>query len=590
MPKHAYQEEEFSPKNYFVPFTTLKAIHWIIIIGLLVFFNGLFNSFVGDDIGQLVDNAVVHSLQNIPQFFLGGTFNNGNGAIVGLYYKPLLLTTYSLIYILFGANSFFYHFLQLIFHISNAILVFILFTRFFKKELAFILSLFFLVHPINADTVDYIANLQDTMFLFFGLLSTYFVIFAKKKPLTLALVSVSFFLSLLSKETGVAFAFVIVGYCFLFEKQKLKWYIFLISLLVILYGILHLAIIGNGFSGNQPFPIMRTNLPIRLLTIPMICMYYLTTFFFPVHLTLDHQWVVKDLSFTQFYVPLGIDLFFLAAMLGVFFIIRNHFQNKKLFIFFSIWLLIGLTLHSQIIPLDYTVANRWFYFPIIGLLGLFGVVFTSLKINKKYTVSLLACSIVVILLLSLRTVIRNSNWQNGITLASHDIRYSPKDYSLESYLGVQYYNQGNYTEAEKHFLRSTQLAPYWDLNWNYLGEVYERVGETQGKKQLVTKAKQMYRIAIKNSVFNETPYDTMAHLLVFSADPSAESFITDSLKKYPHDSELWYYLAVYHLSKHDKQSALAAVRNAYLSNPTNQEAITLYSALLNGSNVNIQLK
>ena len=165
MPEHENKEQEFSFKNYFVPLTKTKAIHWIVILGLIVFFNGLFNGFVGDDGGQLVDNIAVHSLQNIPQFFFGGTFNNGNGSIIGLYYKPLLLTTYSILYSFFGTNSF-YHFFQLVLHISNAILVFLLFTRFFKKGLALVLSLLFLVHPINADTVDYIANLQDTMFTF----------------------------------------------------------------------------------------------------------------------------------------------------------------------------------------------------------------------------------------------------------------------------------------------------------------------------------------------------------------------------------------------------------------------------------------
>ncbi|MGH7204440.1 MAG: glycosyltransferase family 39 protein, partial [Candidatus Levyibacteriota bacterium] len=512
-----------------------------------------------------------------------------NGAIIGLYYKPLLLTTYSILYSLFGANSFFYHFFQLILHISNTILIYILFTRFFKKELAFILSLLFLIHPLNADTVDYVANLQDVMFTFFGLLAMYIVIFKKQKPLTLFLAGLSFFLSLLSKETGVAFCVMIISYCFLFEKNKLKNYSIIMISLVIFYGIIHLAVIGSGFSTNQPFPIMRESLAVRLLSIPAIIVYYVTTFFYPMWLSLDHQWVIKTVTVKQFYLPLFMVVILLCLLYFFFYHIRKSIERVHLLTFFSIWFLIGLLLHLQIIPLDYTVANRWFYFPIIGLLGIFGVMIMQIH-SKIYIRLLLTFCVLLIILLSVRTIIRNSNWYNGITLATHDLQYSPEDYSLESYLGVQYYNLGQYDKARNHFIRSTGLAPYWDLNWNYLGEVYEREGDAQNNKQLINKAKQMYFIAIKNSVNDEIPYDNMAHLLVFSADLSTESFIKDSLKKYPHGSELWYYLAIYELSKHNKQAALEDARNAYMSNPYNQDARNLYAALVNGTNVDIQIK
>lgn len=581
---------DFSFKKYFIPFTTNKAIHYIIIIGLLVFINSLFNGFVGDDIGQLVDNALVHNIQNIPQFFFGGTFNNGNGAIIGLYYKPLLLTSYALVYSLFGSNSFVYHFLQLILHISNGILVFLLFTKFFKKELAFALSLVFLVHPINADTVDYIANLQDVLFTFFGLLALNMVIFKNKNRITLFLTGLYFFLSMLSKETGIAFAVIIVCYMFLFDKTNSKRYSLLIISLTLLYITIHLAIIGNGFSQSQPFPIMRASFPVRLFTIPAIIAYYVTTFFFPVYLTLDHQWVVEYPTIAQFYVPLIIDGIFFGLIVFLYFLIKNNRKEYKIFFFFCVWFISGLVLHLQIIPLDYTVANRWFYFPIIGLLGICGVLFTALYPKKLLAKNILLLLVfLLIAVFSVRTIIRNSNWYSGMSLATHDLQYSPEDYSLENYLGVLYYNLGNYKLAEKHFQRSIQIAPYWDLNRNYLGEVYERVGESKGNKQLISKAKQTYLISIKNSINDETPYDNLAHLLVFTADKNAYSFLVDSLKKFPHSSELWYYLAIYELSNHHRQEALIDAKNAYINNPSNQDAVSLYSGLLNGSTINLQI-
>ncbi len=148
MPDQEQQEDEFSLKQYFVPLTTTKAIHFIIIIGLVVYFNSLFNGFVGDDNGQIINNVAVHSINNIFGFFKVSTFDLGNG-VSGMYYKPLLLLVYSLIYAISGSNAFFFHFFQLLIHIANAVFVFILFKKFINKDWAFLLSSVFLVHPIN---------------------------------------------------------------------------------------------------------------------------------------------------------------------------------------------------------------------------------------------------------------------------------------------------------------------------------------------------------------------------------------------------------------------------------------------------------
>jgi hypothetical protein len=70
-------EKEFSFKNYFVPLTTLKAIHFIILIGLIIFFLSLFNNFIGDDNTQIIDNSSITSLQNVPEFFFDNRLDTG---------------------------------------------------------------------------------------------------------------------------------------------------------------------------------------------------------------------------------------------------------------------------------------------------------------------------------------------------------------------------------------------------------------------------------------------------------------------------------------------------------------------------------
>src|SRR5579872_2675138 len=119
-------QETFSFKNYFVPFTTTKAIHWILVIGLLVYSNSLFNGFVGDDLGQIIDNPTVHSIVNIFTFFTSSTFYNGGlQYLIGVYYKPLLLTFYSLVYTFFGPNYIMFHLFQVTLCIANTVILFL---------------------------------------------------------------------------------------------------------------------------------------------------------------------------------------------------------------------------------------------------------------------------------------------------------------------------------------------------------------------------------------------------------------------------------------------------------------------------------
>src|SRR3989344_1889229 len=151
------------------------------ILGMAIYANSLFNPFFGDDFHQIKNNPSIHSVLRIPSLFLKGTFNDGSGNQINNYYKPLLSTTYSLIYFFFGDNPFGYHLIQILVHIVNSFLIYLLFSKFFEKKISFLLSLLFLTHPINTEAVVYISNLQDPLFFLFGMVALIFTI--KEKSL-----------------------------------------------------------------------------------------------------------------------------------------------------------------------------------------------------------------------------------------------------------------------------------------------------------------------------------------------------------------------------------------------------------------------
>jgi len=375
--------------------TKYKLLLAIIIVGILIYGNSLFNTFVWDDEEQVVNNVAVHSVANISTFFGGSTFNTGgSGSLGGMYYKPMMSVFFSVLYTVFGETPFFFHLFQMIIHIVNSILIFLIFEqfleRFFKKRnhlypFIFIISLLFLIHPINVESVVYVSALQDVLCMFFGLLSLYILMKYEASSRFTILSLGLLLLSLFSKETGFVFIPICLSYLFLFKRKQLYEYGLFLFLMVIGYAFLRFGIAQVGLSKQGISPIMRVDLLVRLMTMPAIIFYYLKTFFLPLTLSIAQHWVVLVPTVNKFYIPLLSDiLFFCLIIMFAIFLFKKKSEYFHYYIFFFIWFICGLGFHLQLFPLDMTVAERWFYIPSIGLLGMIVIILLQLTKYKNF--------------------------------------------------------------------------------------------------------------------------------------------------------------------------------------------------------------
>lgn len=560
--------------------TKRSYIFLLIFFGLLIFFNSLFNGFVWDDEEQILNNVLVHSFGNFFQFFGSSTFNTGGtGSLGGLYYKPLMTTFFSLIYSIFGPNPFFFHLFQVTLHIVNSIFVFLVFGLLFKSSnknlLAFILALIFLIHPINAEAVVYISDLQDILFFFFGIIALWRVIsFQLCSFKEYLILSILLLCSLLSKETGVLFLCVISLYVFFFLRKKVFPYIITVLFSVGIYSILRFLIAGIFFNKHGLSPITTMSFLERLVSVPKLTLFYLKTFVYPIDLAINQYWVVRNFTLNEFYIPLALSSVILGILIiiGIYFYIKKN-QYSTLYIFFLLWFLGGLIMHVHIIfPLDLTVSDRWFYFPIVGLLGMIGIIILQIKIKQILLKKILITSLILLLIVfSLRTIIRNTNWKNGLTLYSHDINISKDAFDLENNLGVELYRAGRFDEAEIHFQNSTKLAPGWWTNWNNLGAMFERRND-------LNTAKIYYQKAIDNGQYY-LAYENLAKIYLRTDTPENTVVFTEkSLRILPNNYNLWFTLSVAEYKLGNKDKALIAARNAYLLNQ-NQQNLYIYSQL-----------
>lgn len=578
--------QEFSFTSFFLPLTTSKAINIIIIIGIIIFANSLFNGFVMDDENQIVNASLVHSLTNLPKFFTGSTFGgNGNGMLIGAYYRPIPTLILSLLYVIFGPNPLSFHAAQILLHIGNSILVFLLFLKLFgKSKTSLFLALLFLVHPINTEAVNYISAIQTTLSFFFGMLAL--LLFLKKSTrVQTSLVFLFLFLSLLSKETGVIFVFLLVFLQWIQKRMQDKLlYIYEGSILA-LYAFLRFVVAHVAIVTNKFIPLMNAPFTTKLFNIPAVIFYYFHVLIFPNNIAVDQNWVVRIPTWQDFYFPL---IFCLLTAIGIIYALfyfnkksKNDKNEFKLFLFFTLWFLFFMALTVPIIPLDFTVADRWFYFPFVGLLGMIGIVIQHIPLPKKnFHATISTVAICIIILLSLRTVVRNTNWQNGYTLYTHDVSISQNSFDLENNLGVVLLRAGDLKGAETHTKKSLALAPEFPEALVNIGIIYEKQNDiSDAKKYYFLAAQKGVSIGLENYV---------GDLLFYDNNPSGVVKILEkNIGKYPLDQQLWIFLAIAYQQIGNQQSALKAAQYAYQLAP-NQNSAYVYNQILH--NEPIQLK
>ena len=136
----------------------------LVAAGLIAFANAVGHPFVHDDLFLIVEDNDF-SLRNI--FLYPSIFQK---LLPGMkpYYRPLLSLVYTFEFRVFHLQAFFYHFVNILVHIANGLLLLTLLRRLTDKDvLSWLVALVFVVHPVQSEAVASVAGLSNLLFTFF---------------------------------------------------------------------------------------------------------------------------------------------------------------------------------------------------------------------------------------------------------------------------------------------------------------------------------------------------------------------------------------------------------------------------------------
>lgn len=445
--------------------------HWAIImaiiaIGLVAYFRSVTDGvFLFDDRALVIDNPYIKNFSYLKEIFTTHLFE-GSG-IYSNFYRPIQSLSFMLDYHLWGLNPLGYHLSNVLIHVVNATLVYLLIYLICKKQyIATITGVLFCVHTISSGVVNYVSARDMTLCTLFCLISVISYILYKEacfKKYNFFLYLCSFFaflLALLNREASLIVPFIILFYLYCFsdkgkaQKKSPPTFIWLFFAAIAIYVYLRSTVLN--FAGEKLLQTTTGQIPLylRLLTVSKVFMIYLRLLFFPVGLHME--WNIEPASsFAQDEVFLSVVG---LCIIGIFTYVLSRRSKLK---FFAIgWLFIALAPYSNIFPLAYFMGEGWLYIPSIGFFVLLAVYLYELKKRSKLG-SLLATSIAVFLIIFYGTLTfkRADVWADPVKLYTEVLRYSPNNTKARINLGVILAKSGSYDEAMQKYKEAKELMP-----------------------------------------------------------------------------------------------------------------------------------
>lgn len=579
------EEKTFSfLDRFFRVITAKKAFFIIAFVGIVVFFNALFGGFVLDDQGLILYDKDLQHFRPI-YFFQPNTYNAS-----GLY-RPLAILYFAALRQFVGTAPFLYHLFPIVLHIVSAFLVFLLFKKLISSKLSLLLSLIFLVHPMQVESVTYVSGTIGIVCFLFGMWA---LLLATEKIMTYRkafFIGLFILISCLSKESGVQFIALIFLYRILFyKKAELKlWISTLLSSGI--YLVLRFVIGDAHFSNPKNILIQQVSTSVRYSTIPAVLLYYLRTFIFPVDLLIIQNWAILHRDVFNFFFPLAIELTLIFVLLLVVLLFyKSRSTLLKTYIFFLLWLIGGMSLYLQFFPLDLTVSDRWFYFPMVGVLGIIGV-FTQEIIQRSRAAKTWVALILMssILLLSFRTFIRNFDWSDGMTLYKHDNTAHPST-ALENAIGYEYVVRGDLNGAMQHFKTASALSPNVTSSEN-LANISMYHGDLKTAKVYFTEVLNTPDGSLRVQRDSHLEAAVGLGLISLLQDPPerAKALILTEIQHYPNAGNLFIELASVESILGDWDAALTAVQEVQKLSPNGTTSI-LYNKILNHQQVRLDAR
>jgi tetratricopeptide (TPR) repeat protein len=288
------------------------------------------------------------------------------------YYRPLLLVSFIADYQIWQLNPLGFHLTNVIIHALAAVLLFRLLQRIARDELVALGgSLLFAMHPLQTESVAWIAGRNDALVGLFIVMMMYFYAAQDDRPeharRSLALAALSFLLALFTKESAAFFIVLPAAYELVVRKARVRALVtgprrlFFLAQAAILAGyfLIRLALFGEFIGAERLYGVIAPGT--RLTMVPAMLAEHLLLIVAPVALCVVHPLAdIFWLNDPWTYAAYAVAVLCLVAL-------RWAWKNDRTACFGLVWLAVGLVPVLNIFPVAVPILEHRLYASVAGL-------------------------------------------------------------------------------------------------------------------------------------------------------------------------------------------------------------------------------
>lgn len=436
------------------------------------------------------------------------------------FWQPLTWLSLLLDFEIYRLDAGGYHLTNLLIHLFNAILLFLVLEGMTKAlwQSAFV-AMLFAVHPLNVEPVAWISSRKDLLstFFFFMAIGAYGLYVKNISIYKYFLVLCFFILGLMAKSMVATLPVVLLcldfwplARCRIIKKNRVNMGIVLgknsgrdtltwlvsekIPFIAIALVFISLTFIAENRLGALP---SLTSYPlwVRFENASVAYILYIMKMLFPAELSIFY---LHPGRYDTWQI-IG-SLIILAGIMLTVFLLRR----KMPYVLVGwLWYLGTMAPVIGIVQIGgHLLADRYAYIPLVGLF-----IMTAWSIGdiakrgrgvKKVVLSLALLSIISLSFLSHFQV---RHWQNTVSIFEHAVNVAPYNYVALDNLGIAMMRENRLPEAQLNFEKAISLNPQY-------ASVYNNYGNLLVKQGYAEEAKKKYEQALRiNPHFAEAHFN-----------------------------------------------------------------------------------
>jgi protein O-mannosyl-transferase len=560
-----------NPIGSLSPMKDSLRIGLLLAVVAMIYGNTLRNEFTMDDGIYVLRNPQV-TQASVQGLFAANKLTN--------VFRPVTFATLALNWRLGGARPFGFHLFNLILHACVTWLLFLLLDELLgaspqAKIVAFAAALIFAVHPLHTEAVASISGRAEVLAA--GFLFAAWILHLNDQQIPAL---ICFVLALLSKESAVVFLpLLLVG-----DYARGKWkpilrYAFFAGMTLLYLGILWK--VQGGRFGQVTIAQLDNPLAVippqwRILNALRVAWKYAELHFYPAKLSCDYSYNT---------IPIYMDWrhtlpALLAAMAAIGAWIWAVWKRRSGLILAGGIYLGGFAVTANILmPTGTIMGERLAYLPSAGFCLLAALGWNWLR-GRQRTVAVAAAA-AIIAAFGMRTIVRNLDWKDNMSLYSAGVRVSPGSAKMHGNLGGEYQAAVQWDLAASEYETALRINPdYPDVLAAY-GLLEAWRGHDQAGGHMLERAYYMSHRDNPNYDFMAVNYAAL--LMQGNHLDGALDVLNREIAESPSYARAWSNRAVIHYKQGQTAPARNDAEKALQLDPANTQAQNLLRALSPGS-------